>query len=111
MKKLKAKAPILNSPDTIPTPCRVSPAAVLIKDELDHRGLKYGQAADAMAIPRSRLSDMFAGRKGVSADTALRLQAYLKIPAAYLLRLQSSHDLSVAYHAKNPKILQQVQPA
>jgi addiction module HigA family antidote len=64
-----------------------------------------------MAIPRSRLSDVFAGRKGVSADTALRLQQYLGISAGLLIRLQAAFDLSRAEIEKGPSIRREVVPA
>lgn len=64
-----------------------------------------------MAIPRSRLSDIFNGRKGVSADTALRFERYLGISAGLLMRLQSEYDLSKAVSDKGPQIEQEVIPA
>ena len=66
---------------------RTNPAAGLIHDELEARSIPAAKAARDMAIPRSRLSDIFAGRKGVSADTALRFERYLGISAALLIRL------------------------
>jgi addiction module HigA family antidote len=63
---------------------RTNPAAGLIHDELEAREIPAAKAARDMAIPRSRLSDIFAGRKGVSADTALRFERYLGISAGLL---------------------------
>jgi len=58
-----------------------NPAAGLIEDALAFHGLTQAQASRDMKIPRSRITDIFAGRKGVSADTALRAQRDLGIPA------------------------------
>jgi len=90
---------------------RTNPAAGLIQDELEARGIPAAAAARDMAIPRSRLSDVFAGRKGVSADTALRLQQYLGIGAGLLIRLQAEFDLSRAELEKGTSIRRQVVPA
>ena len=87
-----------------------NPAAGLIQDELAARDLSFAQAARGMDIPRSRLSDIFAGRKGVSADTALRLERYLGISAALLIRLQADFDLSKAAHEKRA-VLERIEPA
>jgi len=57
-------------------------------------------AARNMAIPRSRLSDISAGRKGVSADTALRFERCLGISVVLLIRLQAEYDLSKAVAEK-----------
>lgn len=90
---------------------RTNPAAGLIHDELEARGIPAAKAARDMAIPRSRLSDIFAGRKGVSADTALRFERYLGIPAGLLIRLQAEYDLSKALADKGPQIQREIRPA
>lgn len=64
-----------------------------------------------MSIPRSRLSDIFAGRKGVSADTALRFERYLGISAGLLIRLQAEYDLSKAIADKGLQIEREIRPA
>ena len=90
---------------------KTNPSARLIQDELEARGIPAATAARDMAIPRSRLTDIFAGRKGVSADTALRLQQYLGIPAGLLIRLQAAFDLSRAEMEKGAIIRREVVPA
>ncbi|MCX6880208.1 MAG: HigA family addiction module antitoxin [Verrucomicrobia bacterium] len=88
-----------------------NPAAGLICDELEARAIPAARAARNMAIPRSRLSDIFAGRKGVSADTALRLERYLGISAVLLIRLQAEYDLSKAVAEKGSQIRKEILPA
>ena len=90
---------------------RTNPAAGLVQDELEARMIPAAKAARDMVIPRSRLSDIFAGRKGVSSDTALRLERYLGVPAALLIRLQAEYDLSKATVDKGPQIRREVRPA
>jgi addiction module HigA family antidote len=88
-----------------------NPAAGLIEDELEYRGISQAKAARDMDIPRSRLSDIFAGRKGVSVDTALRIERYLGSSASLLLRLQAEYDLNKAQREKLPEIKKTVRPA
>ena len=90
---------------------RTNPAAGLVQDELEARMIPAAKAARDMAIPRSRLSDIFAGSKGVSSDTALRLERYLGVSAALLIRLQAEYDLSKATVDKGPQIRREVRPA
>ena len=92
---------------TIPK-LKTNPAARLLADALEHEEIKAAQAARDMGIPRSRLSDIFAGRKGVSADTALRIERYLGISAILLMRLQSDFDLSRAATEKGDQIKKSV---
>ncbi len=89
---------------------QTNPAAGLIRDELEARGITASRAAGDMHIPRSRLSDIFAGRKGVSADTALRIERYLGIPASLCLRLQSDYDLSKASREKGKELKRTIKP-
>lgn len=89
---------------------QTNPAAGLLQDELEVREIAAAKAARDMSIPRSRLSDIFAGRKGVSADTALRFQRYLGIPAELLVKLQAEFDLSRALDEKGAAIQRQVKP-
>ncbi len=93
----------------VPRPV-ANPAAGAMRDTLEHHGLSNAEAARAMCIPRSRLTDIFAGRKGVSADTVLRFERYLGLSAEALLRLQAKFDFYKAYHAKNLEITREVQP-
>lgn len=44
-----------------------------IVDELEELGMSQAELARALDIPRTRLSEIIRGRRGVSADTALRL--------------------------------------
>jgi len=87
---------------------KTNPAAGLIHDMLEHSAVPAAKAAREMNIPRSRLSDIFAGRKGVSADTALRIERYLGISAELLLRLQGDFDLSRAREEKGSEIRREV---
>lgn len=104
--------PLLRSETpTDPMKLRTNPAAGLIHDELEAREVPAAGAARDMAIPRSRLSDIFNGRKGVSAETALRFERYLGISAGLLIRLQSEYDLSKAVADKGPRIQREVLPA
>jgi addiction module HigA family antidote len=88
---------------------KTNPAAGLIHDELEARGITFAQASRGMAIPRSRLCDIFAGRKGVSVDTALRVERYLGVSAALIIRLQTDFDLSAAWREKRME-LEQIEP-
>ena len=101
----KSKTPI------DPMKLLTNPAAGVIRDELEARGIPAAKAARDMAIPRSRLSDIYVGRKGVSADTALRFERYLGVSSTLLIRLQAEYDLSRATAEKGPQIQREVVPA
>ena len=91
----------------IPIP-GTNPAAGMIKDTLDYHGATQVDVAKAMRISPSVLCDILKGRKGVSADFALRFERCLGISAQWLLDLQNQHDFSKAYHGKIKKIKEEV---
>ncbi len=96
--------------DTTKVPKRIlNPAASLIEDTLQHSGVSKAEAARAMNIPRSRLTDIIAGRKGVSADSALRFERCFGVRAEWLMRLQSKYEYQKAYHEKSALINKEVQ--
>ena len=52
--------------------------------------------AKRLGIPQNRISDIVRGRRGISADTALRLEQAFGVSAAFWLNLQSHYELEVA---------------
>ena len=71
---------------------QVHPGAVL-KEELEARGLSANAFALKLRVPPQRIHDVVAGRRGITPDTALRLEASLGTPARLWLDLQAGYDL------------------
>lgn len=88
-----------------------NPAASLLKDELEARGITQKAASDAMSIPAARLTDIFHGRKRISIDTSLRLEKYLGIRASAWLGMQQNHELRLAKRERADDIEREVTPA
>lgn len=61
-------------------------------------------------MPYSRLREIVDGKRGVSADTALRLQRYVGSEAQGWLNLQSAYDLRVAEKISARAIESEVSP-
>jgi addiction module HigA family antidote len=66
--------------------------------------------ARELHIPTTRLNDVVLGRRGVTADTALRLARYLGTSPQFWLNLQLVYDLRVAERSSGPLISRQVSP-
>lgn len=71
---------------------RVHPGAIL-KEELEARGLSANAFALKLRVPPQRIQDIVAGRRGISPDTALRLEASLGTPARLWVDMQAGYDL------------------
>lgn len=71
---------------------QIHPGAIL-KEELEARGLSANALALKLRVPPQRIQDVVAGRRGISPDTALRLEASLGTPARLWLDMQAGYDL------------------
>ena len=74
---------------------------ILLEDFLKPLNLTQVQAAEKMGISLNRLNELIRGKRGVTADTALRLAKLLKTTPEFWLNLQNAYDLYEARHAMN----------
>lgn len=70
-----------------------------IRDWLDQTGVTAYRLAKAMRIPQVRLSAILLGKRGISADTAVRLAAATGTSARFWLNLQTGYELDLARRA------------
>jgi addiction module HigA family antidote len=68
----------------------------ILADELEEIGLSAKRLADVLQVPPNRLYQLLAGRRNVTADTALRLAQYFGMSAAFWMNLQSTYELDLA---------------
>ena len=59
-------------------------------------GLSANGLSKALGIPQNRISDIVRGRRGITADTALRLERAFGVSASFWLNLQSHYELEIA---------------
>lgn len=76
----------------------------ILRDELEELGMSANALAQALDVPANRISDILRGRRGVSADTALRLAEFFGTTALLWLNLQSMYELRSAEIANADKI-------
>jgi len=83
----------------------------ILREELKARGLSANQFALDLAVPSGRIVEILNRKRGVSADTALRLARYLGTSAQVWMNLQARYDLAVAEQESGKKIYQRIKPA
>ena len=81
----------------------VHPGAVL-KDELAELGVSATEFARQIAVPPNRVTQIIAGKRAVTGDTALRLGHWFGVEPQFWLNLQSAYDLRVATEQVGPSI-------
>jgi len=69
------------------------PGIILREEFFGPLGITQVAAANATGIPQSRLSEILAGRRGITADTAARLGRYFDVDPRNWLNLQTTYDL------------------
>jgi addiction module HigA family antidote len=68
----------------------------ILADELEEIGLSAKKLADVLEVPPNRLYQVLAGKRNVTADTALRLAQYFGMSADFWMNLQSTYELDLA---------------
>jgi addiction module HigA family antidote len=82
----------------------------ILRDELAEMGLSARALAKALDIPVNRVTQILRERRGVSADTALRLARYFGTGPEFWMDLQSDYELRRARREVGPAIEQSVHP-
>jgi addiction module HigA family antidote len=88
----------------------VHPGEILREDVLNPLDMSVNQLAKALAIDAARVNEIVRGRRGVTADTALRLARYLGTTAEFWMNVQMRYELEVARQAKQKEIERSIQP-
>ena len=81
----------------------VHPGAIL-KDELAELGITPTEFARQIAVPPNRVSQILAGKRAVTGDTALRFGHWFGTEPQFWLNLQAQYDLAAADKAVGPAI-------
>lgn len=71
----------------------IHPGAILWEEFMSPLGITQNQLARDLDITVGRISDIIHGKRGITADTALRFGKYFDTSAEFWLNLQSDYDL------------------
>ena len=76
----------------------------ILADELEEIGITAKKLADLLEVPPNRLYQLLAGKRNVTADTALRLSRYFGMSADFWMNLQSAYELDLARQQRGKAI-------
>ncbi|MFN0193611.1 MAG: HigA family addiction module antitoxin [Aestuariivirga sp.] len=74
----------------------VSPGEMLNEEFLVPLGMSKYRLAKSIGVPAQRIGDIVAGKRGITADTDLRLCRFFGLSDGWWLRLQASYDTALA---------------
>lgn len=81
-----------------------------MEEFLKPMGMGINRMAREIGVPPGRISEIVNGKRGVSADTALRLGRFLGVSPELWLGLQIEYDLRCAQRSKGTEIKQRIRP-
>jgi addiction module HigA family antidote len=87
----------------------VHPGVVLAEDFLKAMAITQYRLAKGISVPPRRINEIVQGKRGVTADTALRLGKFFGMEAQFWMNLQSHYDLEVAKDALASKLEREVE--
>jgi antitoxin HigA-1 len=88
----------------------IHPGETIREDCLVPLGMSVNQLAKHLNITAARLNDIVPGRRGITADTALRLARYFGTTPEFWMGLQLRYDLDLARQKSLTQIRHEVKP-
>lgn len=73
----------------------IHPGEILLEEFLRPLGISQYRLAKDTSVPPRRINEIVHGKRGISADTALRLAKYFGTSERFWLNLQTGYDLEV----------------
>jgi len=88
----------------------IKPGEILREDFMEVMDISINQLSRDLAVPPNRISEIVSGKRGITADTALRLERYFGVEAQFWLNLQSEFDLRIMKRKIGHDIEQRIIP-
>lgn len=88
----------------------IHPGEILDEEFLKPMGVSINRLARDIVVPPGRISEIVNGKRGITADTALRLARFFGVSAELWLGLQAEYDLRVAKQTIGTEIEKRVHP-
>jgi len=86
----------------------IHPGEVLWEEFLKPMGISQNKLALNIGVPPRRINEIVLGKRGITADTALRLARFFRISAEFWLGLQSQYDLDITAEELGKRLEQEV---
>jgi addiction module HigA family antidote len=86
----------------------VHPGEVLLEEFLKPMGLSQNRLALSIGVSPRRINEIVLGKRGITADTALRLARYFGMSPQFWLGLQMDYDLDITEEAMAERLKQEV---
>ena len=82
----------------------IHPGEVLMEDFIEGFGITQNHLAVAIGVPPRRINEIVHGKRGITADTAVRLSRYFGNSAEFWMNLQSHYELRIERRALHDQL-------
>ncbi|MDE2889486.1 MAG: HigA family addiction module antitoxin [Gemmatimonadota bacterium] len=96
----------MSAGETVP----VHPGRILQEQFLEPMDLSQNQLALSIGVPPRRINEIVLGKRGITADTALRLARYFYTSPRFWMNIQTNFELEVAEDALSERLDREVRP-
>ena len=84
---------------SVATVAPIHPGEVLMEDFIEGFGITQHKLAVAIGVPPRRINEIVHGKRGITADTAVRLSRYFGTTSEFWINLQMRYELDHAEDA------------
>ena len=88
----------------------IHPGEILREEFMTPHGLSQNALARALGVPPRRINEIVLEKRGIRADTALRLARFFNTTAELWTGLQADYDLRLVRYKKARTIEREVEP-
>jgi antitoxin HigA-1 len=88
----------------------ITPGEILLKEFMEPLGVSQNKLGRDLDVSITRVHDIIHGRRGITADTALRLGAYFSTTPEFWINLQTRYDLKCARRDRWPETENKIRP-
>ena len=86
----------------------IHPGEILLEDFLKPMNISQYFVAQSIGVPPRRINEIVHGKRGITADTALRLGHFFDMEAQFWMNLQTRYDLEVAREELSDRLIKEV---
>lgn len=88
----------------------IHPGEILFLEFMEPLGLSQNRLAVALGVPPRRINEIVNGKRGITADTAVRLAAYFGTTEQFWMNLQSQFELESVHATTRKSIINDIRP-
>ena len=77
----------------------IHPGEILLVDFIEGFGITQNKLAVSIGVPPRRINEIVHGKRGITADTAIRLARYFGTSEEFWMNLQSNYELRIERRA------------